>query len=220
MPRILLTAYGPYDDWSENASWLALQEVLRELPQEDEGDEHLEITTRLYPVDFDEVRARLESDLAGRFDIALHLGQSPGAGRIELEAFGLNVGRQRDTPPEAAFALAEDGPPAYQSQLPLAHWAALLQSQGIPAGVSYHAGAYLCNAALYWTHFYCERDDLPTAATFLHLPLDTCQAVTSKDDLASLPAAESARAIRLILDDLKARFELTRVAAQTQSNPR
>lgn len=209
MPRILLTAYGPYDEWSENAGWIALQEVLRELPREEQGGERLDITTRLYPVDFNEVRSRLESDLANDYDVAIHLGQAPGTGRLAFEAFGINAGRRRDAMPEEAFPLVDEGPPAYQSRLPLAHWVTLLRQYGIPATVSHHAGTYLCNAALYLTHYLCERDNRATAATFLHIPLDTSQVVLSRDDAASLPASESARAIRLVLEDLRVRFELS-----------
>ena len=58
MPRVLVTAFEPYDVWSENASWLALVELTRDLPVRPE------VTTRLYPVDYAEMRKRLERDLA------------------------------------------------------------------------------------------------------------------------------------------------------------
>jgi pyroglutamyl-peptidase len=45
MPRVLITAFGPYGCWEENASWLALVELTRDLPT------GAEIVTRLYPVD-------------------------------------------------------------------------------------------------------------------------------------------------------------------------
>lgn len=215
MPRVLLTAYGPYDEWSENASWLALQQLLRDLP-----DVGFDVTTRLYPVEFDEVCRRLEADLALGFDVALHLGQAPGAGRIELESIGVNVGQRRNAGFDEAFPLAADGPTAYQSRLPLADWAGLLQREGIPAAVSYHAGTYLCNAALYLTHHFSACAGCDTVATFLHLPLDVSQAVAASGDTASLPSAESARAIRLILEDLQARFHATSVGtdAETQAD--
>ncbi|MCA9241342.1 MAG: pyroglutamyl-peptidase I [Planctomycetales bacterium] len=209
MPRTLITAYGPYEEWEENASWLALQELMRDLPPE------LDVTTRLYPVEFDEVARRLEKDLALGFDLALHLGQAPGNGRIELEAIGINVGIARGKSAEA-FALAPDGPPAYLSQAPLVEWAQRLQGEGIPAAVSYHAGTYLCNAALYLTHYLSERHGYGTQAAFLHLPLDTSQTVVTRQDLASLPSVESARAIRLILEDAAVRFTPHDAAAEIE----
>ncbi|WP_197527892.1 pyroglutamyl-peptidase I [Posidoniimonas polymericola] len=199
MVKILITAYGPYDDWPENASWLALQAFLRDLP------DGVELTTRLYPVDFQTLRSRLEPDLAEGHDAVLHLGQAPGAARIELETIGLNIGRERGAPPSEDFPLASDGPLAYRSGLPLPEWEALLRCNGIPAAVSYHAGEYLCNAALYLTHYFNEQAGRPTSATFLHLPLDTSQVVDQGRDAPSLPAEESARAIRLIIADLQQR---------------
>ena len=57
-PRVLITAFEPYDRWRENSSWLALVELTKELPREPH------VTTRLYPVDFGLVRSKLEEDLA------------------------------------------------------------------------------------------------------------------------------------------------------------
>ncbi|MEM1303872.1 MAG: pyroglutamyl-peptidase I [Planctomycetota bacterium] len=197
MARVLITAYGPYDSWHENASWLALKELTSR------PFEKVELTTRLYPVDFAELRSRLESDLAPGFDCVLHLGQAPGRGSIALEAFGVNVQRERGQAGLDAKPLAPDGPPAYRSSLPLEQWASSLRRAGIPADVSFYAGDYLCNAAMYWSHYFAVRSGKSPAATFLHLPLDTSQAVEASSDLPSLPAATSARAIRLLLETMR-----------------
>ncbi len=196
MPRVLLTAYGPYDDWPTNASWLVLQEVTRDSPA------NVELLTRLYPVDFAEVKSRLADDLSEGVDVAIHLGQSPGLGRIELEAIGLNLACERDERPEEAKRLVEEGPAAYLSELPLASWARLLRADGIPAEVSHHAGAYLCNAAHYLSHHIAAERGLPTKATFLHLPLDPSQVLQGGNNLASQSTEATARGVRLILDDI------------------
>ena len=94
MPSVLLTAFEPYDRWPENASWLALVELTRELPT---GPK---VVTRRYPVDFEAARARLEDDLAANYDFALHLGQAPGISRIHLEAIGVNIGGHSSQTPD------------------------------------------------------------------------------------------------------------------------
>src|ERR1700749_2502012 len=86
MTRVLVTAFEPYDRWKTNASWLALVHLTQDLPSEPA------ITTRLYPVDFAVVRRKLSEDLEGNYDYAIHLGQAPGSGRIQLESVGINVG--------------------------------------------------------------------------------------------------------------------------------
>ena len=58
MTRALLTAFEPYDRWSDNASWLALVELTRWY----EGP--LDVTTRRYPVDLVAMSGKLRSDLA------------------------------------------------------------------------------------------------------------------------------------------------------------
>jgi pyroglutamyl-peptidase len=196
MPRVLITAFGPYGTWKENASWLAMIELTRNLPKVPD------VTTRLYPVDFDVVHERLEQDLSAGYDYVLHLGQAPGASCIQLEAIGINVSATTVTDPDQPHPLIPDGPVAYQSVLPLAHWAGLLRDAGIPARVSYHAGTYLCNAILYLTHYLCQRREINTRATFVHLPLSCAQALTGEQELPSVPSSVAAEALRLILDQL------------------
>lgn len=199
MPRLFITAFEPYDGWKLNSSWLALVEFTKTMSAS------ADITTRLYPVDFAEVKKRLERDLRDGYDFAIHLGQSPGASCIELEAIGLNVGGRSDQSAEEYEPLMEDGPVAYRSQLPLGKWSQELRSQGIPANVSYHAGAYLCNAMLYLTHYFAEKMSLETQAAFLHLPLDYSQTVEQTKRMPAMPAAMSARALQLIIDQLPTR---------------
>ena len=196
MTSVLITAFEPYGARPENASWLALMELTRTLP---EGPR---ITTRRYPVDFAAVRQHLAKDLSADYDFAIHLGQSPGIAHVQLEAFGLNVGGDSSQLPERHGPLISGGPIAYQTNLPLADWAAGLRAQGIPTQVSHHAGTYLCNATLYWSCYYAEQMALKTRSLFVHLPLDVSQIVDEPKQLASLPTSLSARAVRLLLGEL------------------
>lgn len=196
MPSVLLTAFEPYDRWATNSSWLALVQLTHDLPTQPA------ITTRLYPVDFDRVKTRLSEDLKANYDFAIHLGQAPGSGRIQLESIGVNVGGSSTQLPEDFMPLTEDGPVAYRSELPLAVWAQKLRQTGIPAQVSYHAGTFLCNATLYLSHYLAEQQGMRTRSAFVHLPLDTSQILGERQDVPSLPAAMTASALRMILDEL------------------
>lgn len=197
MTSVLVTAFGPYDRWTSNSSWQALVELTRELPPEPR------IVTRLYPVDFEQVRSRLESDLAGDYDYAIHLGQAPGIGRIHLEAVGINIGGHSSLLPDQFQPLVEEGPVAFRSSLPLSAWAAKLREAGIPAQVSYHAGTYLCNAVLYLTHYSIAQRGLRTKAGFIHLPLCPEQVLEDRHDYATLPTTTVAQGLRLILEQLQ-----------------
>ncbi|MGE0758224.1 MAG: pyroglutamyl-peptidase I [Pirellulaceae bacterium] len=201
MLRIFITAFEPYDEWQENASWLALVEFTKNLPT------GVRLTTRRYPVDFHAVLERLARDLRDDYDYAIHLGQAPGSAKIRLESIGINVGGHSARGAESCRPLVEDGPVAYRADMPLAEWAQRLTQAGIPATVSYHAGTYLCNATLYLAHHIAAQQRLRTKITFVHLPLDLTQSATRGQEIAALPAAVSARALRMIVDDLVKRAQ-------------
>jgi pyroglutamyl-peptidase len=91
---------------------------------------------------------------------------------------------------------------AYRSPLPLAAWAEKLRQAEIPSQVSFHAGTSLCNAALYWSHYWAEQKKLKTRALLLHLPLEISQTLRAGHDAPALPGATLARGVRLILDEM------------------
>lgn len=196
--RLLLTAFEPYDDWTENSSWLTLVELLKARPAS------VELMTRRYPVDLSSLQQRLDQDLQKKPDIVLHLGQSPGAAAIKLEAIALNVAGCVDENGRQLPPLVEAGTLAFQSQMPLGQWAEKLRRAGIPAAVSYHAGTFLCNATMYLTHHWCQVHQHPMKVGFVHLPLATQQVADSGRTLPSLPVATLAQAVRLLIEDLAA----------------
>ena len=114
MPRILLTAFEPYETWKTNASWLALIELTRDLPKE------VEITTRLYPVELEAMKDKLTTDLKANFDFAFHVGQAPRTSCIQLEELAVNVACSGHTidHSEQAGVVSEGGADAYRCQLP------------------------------------------------------------------------------------------------------
>ncbi|MDA8743163.1 pyroglutamyl-peptidase I [Rubripirellula amarantea] len=190
MSRVLLTAFEPYDRWSENSSWLALMDLTNWY----EGA--TEIVTRRYPVDLSRMSDALRKDLQSDFDFAIHVGQSPGSPIIKVEAVGLNV-RSDGSP------LINGAPDAYRSPLPLAAQVSTLVNAGIPCELSHHAGTYLCNAALYLSQHYAKSFGMKTRAAFVHLPLAPSQSAKAIESrLPSMSTAMSSAAIALLVDEL------------------
>lgn len=190
----LITAFGPYGPFESNSSQLCLA-ALRSLAWDTPAD------FRVYPVDFSAARRMLAADLAGRYRLAIHLGQSPYAHAVQLEAIALNVGGPPDVPPERYHVLEADGPVAYRTPLALDTLASGLRSEGIPAQVSYYAGTYLCNAVYYWSHYLTARLGLDTVSLFVHLPLvpeQLAQPLIPAPAITAMPAEESARAVRML----------------------
>jgi pyroglutamyl-peptidase len=195
MQRILITAFGPYGPFDANASQLCL-EALASQPWDVQAER------RIYPVDFTQARQMLAADLTARYDLAIHLGQSPRARAVQLEAVALNVCGPPELAPEHYGVLETEGPVAYRSRLPLDRLVKGLRAQGIAAEVSYHAGTYLCNAVYYWSYHLAAQLGLRTVPLFVHLPLVHEQrwALPHMPSPAAMPmtAHESARAVRVL----------------------
>ena len=196
--RVLLTAFEPYDEWSENSSWLTLVELLREMPTKNS----IELVTRRYPVDLEALQERLFKDLEKPCDAVLHLGQAPGAASIKLESIALNVAGFADQKGEELPALVADGQLAYQTKMPLGEWSAKLREANIPAVVSYHAGTFLCNATMYLTHHYLREAKPSPRIGFVHLPLTTEQVAKTTRSIPSLPVATMAQAVRIVVESV------------------
>jgi pyroglutamyl-peptidase len=192
MPRILLTAFEPYADWTENSSWLTVIELTRWF------DSRGQLVTRRYPVNLSGISERLTEDLSGDFTYAIHLGQAPGATAIKLESTGLNV-------LDSGQPILPDGPAAYRTKLPLDRWAKKLAGEGIPAMVSHHAGTYMCNATMFLSHHLTESQGLPTQSCFIHLPLAPQQAakrIINGSPMASMSLPMMAGGLALLIAEL------------------
>lgn len=196
MPSILITAFKPYGRWTSNASWICLQELIRDLPS------NSGVKTRLYPVDFDLVSKLLADDLQSNHDFAIHLGQAPDSPHIRFERFALNVAEQPESGGEQFRRLEPDGPDAFATDLPLEAWARDVRAFGAPAAVSNYAGAYLCNAVYYWSRYLAAKSNLRTRACMIHVPLTPEQAAAERDPHPSLSASVTAGALRHVVDQL------------------
>lgn len=192
MSRVLVTAFEPYDRWDDNSSWHALVDLTRWY------DGPAELTTRRYAVDLDAVSRSLRGDLQSEYDLAIHLGQSPGSATVRLEDVALNL--RTDGGP-----LLKGAPEAYRTGLPLEAAAAAMVADGIPAEVSRHAGTYLCNASLYLSRHYAATLGMPTRSVFVHLPLTPGQAARECPMPPSMSPELASRAVGGLIESLLTR---------------
>lgn len=196
MTTVLLTAFEPYGDWSENSSWQTLVELTRNLP------ERPKIVTRRYPVDFARIGERVHEDLIGEPDFAIHLGQAPGSSKIRIETLAINLGADGNPSHAKGRPLASHGPDAIFSNVDVERVLAGLVESQIPCELSYHAGTYLCNALLYYSLLIAQERKLKTRSVFLHLPFTTQQAVCDSKSVPSLPVELMAEAVRIAIQSL------------------
>lgn len=191
MADILVTAFEPFDGWRTNSSQLCLERLPEFLAP------RYDVAMRVYPVDFAAAHEALTCDLQMRPALAVHLGQMQRSACLELEHRACNAGAQRHEPP---FVLVLEGPPQYDTQLPVAEWAARLRGLGVPASASVDAGRYLCNAVYYWSLHHAARSAAGHQAVFVHLPLTPDQAAESATAVPSLPVDVTAQGVAWLIE--------------------
>lgn len=147
MKKLLITGFAPFGGEEINPSW----EAVRALP---ERILEYELTKLHLPVVFGEAAkiAIAEAEKI-RADVVLCIGQAGGRAAVTPELVGINLknatipdneGNQPGDEP-----IAEGGDAAYFSTLPVRKIVDAISAAGIPARLSYSAGAYVCNELLY-----------------------------------------------------------------------
>lgn len=178
--KLLVTGFMPFGGEARNPSW----EAVNALPDRI-GEWNLH--KLLLPVEFgNAARLAIEAAEACRADAVFSVGLAAGRSAVTPELVAVNV-RDASIADNAGQKfngepIRPDGPAAYFSTLPVRAMTAAIAAAGIPAKLSYSAGAYVCNDLLYTLldHF----SGTETRASFVHIPLE-------KD----LPLSDSIRAL-------------------------
>ena len=185
MKKLLITGFAPFGGEEINPSW----EAVRALP---ERILEYELAKLRLPVVFGEAAkiAIAEAEKI-RADVVLCIGQAGGRAEVCPELVGLNLknatipdneGNQPGDEP-----IAEGGDTAYFSTLPVRKIADAISAAGIPARLSYSAGAYVCNELLYslLAHF----EGTKTRVGFIHVPYIPEQGKTPSMSLDDIKTA-------------------------------
>lgn len=179
--KILVTGFEPFGSYRSNPSWDAVEA----LPEEIEG---VQIVKRKLPVSFRRFSAPLEAAIEEeRPDGLICVGLAGGEDKVSVERVGINLMEARipdndgfqpfDTP------IRPDGDTAYFSTLPVKRMAKAVESRGIACCVSYSAGTFVCNAALYTGLYLSSRRYRFMKCCFIHVPYDE----TMEEALAGQP---------------------------------
>jgi pyroglutamyl-peptidase len=193
-PRILLTAFEPFDGTGLNASLEGCRAFLQQ-----HGSAY-DLRFAVLPVEYGRDTEAVERALSeGPFDILLHTGQAGGSPHLRVERVAVNR-RYPDGPvnprPAVRIPIRADGPERLESTLPVEALAQALQEAGLPGTVSEDAGVYLCNHVLYRSLQRAAETGSSARVGFLHVPLLPEQAAPGQP---SLPAEEIGRAIHVLL---------------------
>ena len=171
MKTILITAFEPFGGSARNSSL----DTLGTLP--DRIGDCLVEKVRL-PVEYEgagRVLADRIAQVRGDLFAVLCLGQAEGRGTVTPEYVAVNV-RNGSIPDNAGrlyrFEPCEEGGPAgIFSTLPVPAVAERLNARKLPASVSFSAGTYVCNSAMYAALRLTEGSGI--LAGFIHLPLSS-----------------------------------------------
>ena len=166
MKKLLITGFDPFGGASVNPSWQAVQR----LPEQVGAYvlRKLEIPTVFHLA----TQVVLEASAQYQPDLILCVGQAGGREAVTPERIAVNI-RDARIPDNAGYTpkgqfVAEDGPAAYFSTVPVMKMAQAIRDREIPATVSNSAGAYVCNDTLYGIlHHFAGTD---VRCGFIHVP--------------------------------------------------
>ena len=166
MKKLLITGFEPFGGEEINPSW----EAVSRLP--DVIGEYA-LTKLCIPVVFGKTAEKvIERAEMLQPDVVLCIGQAGGRNAITPEMVGINLryasipdnsGNQPEDEP-----IIQGGENAYFSTLPVRKIVAAIQDLGLPAKVSYSAGAYVCNEVIYRLLAHFEKTE--TRVGFIHIP--------------------------------------------------
>lgn len=144
--RVVVTGFEPFDGRTRNRSW----DLVSKLRGEQGRD-----VFRL-PVDLGQLYGIVAGILSREPRAILMIGESP-TNQLRVEQVALNVADSEDPDNAGRIPQAEPvvprGPLALMTSWDARGVAGRLHQEGIPAAVSFHAGTFACNAALYLALF-------------------------------------------------------------------
>lgn len=192
MKKLLITGFEPFGGGSVNPSW----EAVRRLP--DQIGEYALCKLNI-PTVYGEA-AGMVLEKAGKLgaDAVICVGLAGGRDAVTPERIAVNI-RDARIPDNAGVLcrgerVAEDGPAAYFSTLPVEAMSQAIRDAGIPSAVSNTAGTYVCNDVLYT--LLNRYDGTPVRVGFIHVPY------IPEQGTPNLPLEETIRALTAAIEVL------------------
>lgn len=195
MKKLLITGFEPFGSENVNPSFEAVRLL-------DERIGEWELVKLCLPVVFTEAsRTAIKKAHDVGANAILCIGQAGGRDSVTPEFVGINL--MHATIPDnngvspVDEPILKGGSAAYFSTVPARKMTDAINALGIPAKVSYSAGAYVCNELFYslLAHF----DESSVRVGFIHVPYMTGQ---RKDTGPAMPLEDMVRAITAAIGEL------------------
>lgn len=188
MKKLLITGFDPFGSETVNPSW----EAVKRLPDTIGGYELIKM--QLPTVFGRAAETLLEKAAACGPEAIISVGQAGGRKGITPEVVGINL-REAGIPDNQGnqpvnVPVVSGGPAAYFATLPVRDMVAAMKEAGLPCGLSYSAGAFVCNDVLYTVLNHYQGTAVQ--AGFIHVPFLPEQAA---EGVPSLPLEEIVRGL-------------------------
>ncbi|MEW7851135.1 pyroglutamyl-peptidase I [Massilia aurea] len=196
---VLLTGFEPFNGATINPAWEAVRSL------EGWQGEHFQVEVRQLPCIFGDAN----EDLAALIDelhpdVVIAVGQAGGRPDISVERVAINVddasildnGGQQ--PVDAT--IAQDGPAAYFSTLPIKAIVHALRDRQLLASVSQTAGTFVCNHVFYGLMHHAAAQPQAIKAGFIHVPFLPEQAALREDAPPSMALEDIIAGIKLAVE--------------------
>lgn len=168
--KVLITGFEPFLEFTSNPSRIVAEYF------EGRVEDNIEYHGKVLPVDYSLIESRLvESIDKINPDIIIGTGLAAGRSKMSIEKIGINY--KHSTSPDNSGKTVNgekidpDLPDGIFSMLHVESLVEYLNSKGIPAEMSFSAGSYLCNNALFLILRECRKRNI--RGGFIHLPVNT-----------------------------------------------
>lgn len=169
--NVLITGFTPFGPITTNPSQLIVEEMLNR-PQQRGFSLHGHVLETSYDRAGHRIGELLE-DLHPEVLLLFGVAQKRKIVTIERIARNLDDCSLPDNAGviRSGEMILEEGPPAYQSTLPVDDLVRHLNENQIPTEASNDAGTFLCNHTFYRTRHLLEQKQSTTACGFIHVPM-------------------------------------------------
>jgi pyroglutamyl-peptidase len=167
----LLTGFNRFGDLEVNPTQL----IVESMAKRPGAFPNVDLVTEVLPTEFIGAGNRISQLIRQhRPEMVVCLGVGAGLEEIHLERVAVNFD-DGGMPDNAGMLrtgqrIVPDGPPSYQSTLPLVQMREALIQRGISAIISDDAGAYVCNHVFYLARHEVEKLEIGSLCGFIHVP--------------------------------------------------
>lgn len=208
--KVLITGFDPFGGESINPALEAVMALPNQI-----GD--VEVIKLEIPTVFGKSLATIKEAMElHKPDVVISVGQAGGRFGITPERVAINVDDARINDNEGNapvdIKVAEDGPAAYFTNLPVKAMTKAMVDAGIPASVSNTAGTFVCNHVMYGVLHMIHTEYPNVRGGFIHVPYIPAQ-VTSKANMPSMSQSDITKGLALCIEAAATHMEDLHIAA-------